>query len=419
MSAGRVSAPWAAALLPIFLAAGTFKSSPVLEQIPGDLTVLAAALIAVLALHALLGRLAYGPSPRALGWAALLYGSFALGLLGASLDLDYTSTKVPALFALTLGCAFAGSVLLVFDERRRTWLVRGTLAAGLFTLLLYYLAPTSDVALAGRAALEGSSTIAPGRFAGAALIVIVVWLITARPRPLLVIGACIVGLLLVRLTLDTGSRGPLVAVGLGLLALLPVRLTGRRLSRTLAALGVFAAAAWYYYANASTEVQERFQALLANDRGRSVNLREYMWDRAWEVAQDHPFGIGWGNLSEHLGGVSNYPHNILLEVAAEAGWIAGAGLIVVVLAAYRRVYRHARATSEPASLALIALLTFWVANAMVSGDVNDNRGVFIFAGACLAIARSPAPGGRQPGRSRTGQDPRDEPAGSRRPLAAR
>lgn len=375
---------WPVAVLTVFLAAGTLKASPLLAGLPVDLTGFCAALLALTALNAMLGAVVH----RVAVGGAWIFGALVVWAIGAIDEprTEYAAQKGITLLVLTLGCAFVGALLLVRTQTQRRWLIDGTVVVGVVVVVLYLIAPTSNAALEGRAAIEGSNTIAPGRYTGAALVALLTMMAVKRVRwwvalvPLL--GTA--GLLWA-----TGSRGPLVAVAVSMLVVMPLVLSSRHRARALLVAALAGGLAMYYFAHSTAQVQDRLSVLLANDKGQSVYERLYMWSTTWQVFQDSPTGVGWGGLAPDLYPIARYPHDLVLEMAAEGGVVALLALAVVVVVAYMRGFRNAR-SGDWTALALVALLTFWLTNALVSGDLNDNRGVFLFAGACIALGRCPA-----------------------------
>jgi hypothetical protein len=79
-----------------------------------------------------------------------------------------------------------------------------------------------------------------------------------------------------------------------------------------------------------------------------------------------------------------YPHNLLLETSLESGWLCGTATAAVLAAAL------ASAARGGGDAVLFAGLVFCAVNALVSGDVNDNRALMAFLGA--ALSRWPDPG---------------------------
>lgn len=376
---------WPAALLPVFVAAGLFKASPAFSFVPFDLTLALGAVIALAGANAVVRSLRLGEQ-TGLGWVLGGACVVAVGAFRAP-DLPYADTKVLALAALTLGCAFAGAILLVRTAEQRAWLMGGTVAVGLAVAVLYWLAPSTDVTLYGRIALEGSDTIAPGRYGGAALVVLVVLTLARKVR--LVVAAPVAVVLLV-LIFGSGSKGPLVAAVIALVALVPLMGRMRRHGRAVFTLAAVAALGVYLFGRAGAAARARFELLLADDRGVSVTGREHLWAVGWDTFEAHPLlGIGWGGLEPLLPPLARYPHNAVVEVAGEAGLLGLLGFVALVVVAYRRVYAQAR-TGDLTAVCLVALLTFWLVNAMVSGDLNSNRGLFVMAGACVALRQAQA-----------------------------
>jgi O-antigen ligase len=72
-----------------------------------------------------------------------------------------------------------------------------------------------------------------------------------------------------------------------------------------------------------------------------------------------------------------YPHNILLELLAEMGWI---GLLLVLLPFVRFPLSFVQGSSEVLHmrLGLLALSIFWLLNVQLSGDLVDSRYLWTF-----------------------------------------
>lgn len=367
------------ALLVLLIGAGTLKSLPALAGLPFDLTAGIAGALGVATCFAWFGGLFRFP-PGTVAWLVLVLTFLLPGALAVSGT--YAELKVLGIFALTLPAMLAASFLM-----RRPGRVHGLLWAsvglGVVLAVLVFLGATAtDVTT-----VDAAGTIAVARLTGAGLMALTVLTVTRQVRLTIAIP---VGLLIMTPMIATGSRGPVLAVVLtgGLLLLLN---RGRGLAATSFVLAALGFAGWWTYDHASPAARERFGLLFQADRGSSVNVRIDLLHQAWAIAQEQLLGIGWGGLAHHLYPLAPYPHNIVLEVAAEGGWIALATLVVVWLVAASRAYQL---RSDPAALGALALLVYWTLNAMVSGDLNDNRGVFVLIGVCLALKLRERPDGR-------------------------
>lgn len=359
--------------LAVVLYAGFFKGSPLLASFPIDLTVLGVALT-------LLGLFSAGlVDPSRIRPALPVIGLWLIFLLGVgryAAD-SYATIKVERLYGITLIAAVGAVVLLKSERRQRAW-VLVQIGLGVLLSVSAVLAPAPTFLSGDNAlALEGSNTIAAGRAAGVAVVgCLVLALLGTQRRALLTL----LGLGLVYPLLNSGSRGPVAAAILAviLVALLAPSVALRRFTRlSLIAASILIG---YYTVRSDTVggVGRVTSTLFAgNFSDTSSEARATLWRDAVTFIVRHPFGSGWGGLSNprdgfhllgHLG--LNYPHDVLLEITAEAGWVAGAAAVAFLWLGLRRLRR---AASDPYQAALFGIAIFFVLNALVSGDVNDNR----------------------------------------------
>jgi O-antigen ligase len=192
----------------------------------------------------------------------------------------------------------------------------------------------------------------------------------------------------------TGSRGPLLMLG-GTVALTMVAVMlkpGRRMRALLliAALGVVAVGA-ILSGLIPVAAVDRFESLWNGaNADTSARSRLLVMDVAWRLFMTYPiFGRGVGSVSAFgVGRDLIYPHNILLELGAETG-LVGLGLFLSLMSMvlWRLLARlHHEANQEAIWPILFATLLFTLSNAMVSGDLNDGRDMWMLAG--IAIASS-------------------------------
>src|SRR3546814_9212614 len=91
-----------------------------------------------------------------------------------------------------------------------------------------------------------------------------------------------------------------------------------------------------------------------------------------------------GNLRLH-------PHNIIQEIAVDAGWLAAAAFVILIGAigvlTIRASFRALADATDPCpirTLVVFAALSYWFWCAAFSGDVNDNRPLWAMIGMALA-----------------------------------
>ena len=166
----------------------------------------------------------------------------------------------------------------------------------------------------------------------------------------------------------TESRGPLLAALLAVIVFLVG--AAPKVSETAAAGIIFSAGsavAALYFVPAS--LPERVSELLLSP-GSAVesSLRTDLWSVTMPMIAENPFGVGYGNWSAEAATLIGWPHNLFLEVFAEAGWIPGITLVFATAVVVVRLARRSRGDSV-ASLVL-ALLVAAIVEVSASGDLN-------------------------------------------------
>lgn len=370
------TAPWTArdvagpSVLVLLLYAGYIKANPLLADLPVDLTLLALVGVLVGVAGVVLARGADVLLPA--GAVAVLLCAVP-GVLLASAN-PYATDKVSKL-ALTAVAGLA-PLFLVTTARRRSVFVWAHVAVGGVLAVGALLTPARESETI-RLASEGADTIATGRALGVAAVVLIVLAIAAprvsmTGRLVALVGAAVLAYFLV----GTGSRGPLLAVAAAIVVV-TVAMPGRgRLLRACVVVGGLLVPLWLLVVDSGQEGASRIRDTLSG-RASSGELRFAIWHDALVAVRDHPLGVGWGDFwtvlspgARHTPSYTQYAHDVVLESTVEGGWLAGAAVVVVIVAGLALLVRGAR---RHGAHALLAIGVFVVVNALVSGDVNDNR----------------------------------------------
>lgn len=372
--------------LALFLLAGVFKADPRLSFIPVDLTLLCA-----LAVAGFCGlrffRDGFG-APQELGWLVLIWAAFIPPLLWTDSAYPYPREKIQRLYTLT----FLASVAPLFLLRTRQDLERFFNA---FLILALILGLQAVLLIATGTSLHrvtvfGSNTINLGRAVGLALIWVVVRGLDTgftfrRLFAIAVLGVTLIG---------AGSRGPIAATVFAFFVI-SLRLPGRsffNVAGVAVLLGAILAVGLSVAPGGSSRRVEAFFVQGQIDESGEERLDQY--DRALSQMMDEPFGIGWGGYAvrgRSQGFAREYPHNFVLEVGVEAGWLGLVVFLGVILLALRRSWVHAR-RGPPAVRMLLAMVVYYVINASFSGSLNDNRILFVAVAAGVLAARFVARG---------------------------
>jgi len=372
-----------AIVLTLFLLSGWLKGDPRLAWLPVDLTVLTLAAVVIL-LCVDFGLYRAKPSLNLYLILALFISTLpALLSTGAT---HYAGEKVRNFYTLTLFAALAPPLLLRWKEDLGRFL---TTLAFVSTLLgieaaLSMLGSHSVSLLRINAA--GSNTIALGRAVGTVILWLMFCWMSERLRtryalPLL----AFLSVMLVA----SGSRGPLIATALGLVILLVAYPPSmRRLKHLALATVVVVGLVILSISFLPSMSITRITSFFSGEMGESGGSRMVYWQEGLQKSLENPQGLGWGGFAVHFGvfggAVREYPHNMLVEVFLEGGWLAGFCFLGLILFALQRALLYARRRS-PAERAIFVLLIFFLFNALASGDLNDNRLFFCFLGLALAF----------------------------------
>jgi O-antigen ligase len=384
------------ALLAVAVSQGTLKSLWPFVTLPGDLLLLSTAAVVVACVLAVrrhgLPRLQGGVA----GSSALMLVLVALMLVGGIRSLVPGATYKAVYFEVFSATLFAAAIILLRDPAGLARLAAGTVVAG-FVVALSARAgtgPNEPLTVAG-----GNEIVAALYPAAGALAAITALAMSSRGvrRVLWLAAAAYLTIMAIR----AGSRGvllSLVAAGLATTALL-IAHAHNRARATLVAASVGLVIAVGFGAVAGPVALARYTRLSNDPR------RAYMRDRAVEFAVDNPLGTGIGGFAVNLpemGPTSGVPvpHNVVLELLTDGGAIT-AGVFLALLAVAAR--GAARGRREPGGVFVVATLVFSFVGALGSDDVNGARGLWVFAGAAVALeamarARA-APSATRPGLS--------------------
>jgi len=89
-----------------------------------------------------------------------------------------------------------------------------------------------------------------------------------------------------------------------------------------------------------------------------------------------------------LGEVLQYPHNIFLELSVECGLACAFYFALSISALLWFLWVQGTHPRNTYARILLQLVLFYVINASVSGDINDNR--YLLAVLCLGMTYSPS-----------------------------
>lgn len=356
---------------------GQIKSNPALSWIPGDLTVWVSALVFV---SAVASRVERGRASKALLAPFVLMAFLLMGLFQADFQ-GYGLTKIVTLFTVTFLCMLAPFYLLRSLGQQKVFLLALAMLGTLVSVATL-IRPDRPASYSVEIMFPGTDTIGTARVAATALIVLALLALSKYKTRTTLLGLLAVAVVPLIVLLATQSRGPLLGTVIGISAALLTAAAFRRI-RVRAIIGVsIAIAALAAYAIVGGD---RLARLFDGSLDNSASARLDYWGGAFSHIQTVPWGIGWGNFANLPGieaGANLYPHNLVLGISLEGGWLAG--LAVCVYLSWALIASSRNSLDVPSAI-VFALLVFSVLNALVSGDINSNRLMWMLISSALAV----------------------------------
>lgn len=392
-------ARWIPALLTAaFVLSGSFKEVGALAALPVDATLLLAVVVGGLVVWEMLWR----PIPRAVhvavfGFLLLLPAAFFTAAT------PYGEDKALRLFTITFLSMLAPALLIRDRADVRRHLIALAAVAGVVVGGGLFNPRLSSNYAGAPITTESVDTIGLGT-AAAVVVVIMTMALIWKAWPLLL--TLPVGAASMYVLLQSGSRGPLfsaviaVVVGTFLVRVRP------SLRRGLVVLSLVAVGVLVSFSLAPEYSRGRILNFFEGNNSGSVDNRVRLIEVGIDQITRHPFGIGLGGFEGAAFGGYFYPHDLPVEVLAEAGVILGGAFLVWI--GYCAVRAHFASVDFTGGTAF-AVLVCVIGKSLVSGDLNDNRLTFYVLGVGLAagllVARSALETAAQPLRRSTAESP--------------
>lgn len=224
----------------------------------------------------------------------------------------------------------------------------------------------------GRLAVLGGGPIIYARFMGV-LCIISLYRVFETEKYLKWLPPAVIALILLFLT---GARGPFLANFITIFLLLFFWRRKWKFNLKFYALGLISIIIISFspfWNQLISFIQNRIIALTFIQRHTAG--RTSLYAGAWEAIRENPiFGFGLDyfqtlNIRDHT-----YPHNLLLEIGVEGG-VIGLTLFFLVLGWALITFFKKRNEIDVLSC---CLFIFFLINSQFSGDIYDNRGVFLF-----------------------------------------
>jgi len=370
----------------LFLLANIFKPNPETNDSSFDLTVFTAILCLIFVAWQYFQSRQRSFKPALL--MLFLFVLFVPSLVWTDWN-AYAIEKASRFYTLTLLAAIAPIFVVRSAEHLRRFL-------GGFVFLCSIVAGTALVVLLSqgeeldRLAVLDATTIVTGR--AIAIVILTVSLLWFEPgsKKLLLGGALVV---LPTLLVATGAKGPLVAtpLTLGLALILFGSKIRRYLPRILLVLALSSGVLWFSLPLLPGTSLFRVGTFVLGQFGSSEMDRTAFYSETLRGIVASPQGLGLGGFASKFGvaggEIREFPHNIVLEVFLEGGWLAGAYFVYLLWYGLKHVFVLGKNSQHAVLYQLLFCFTvFSLLNDLVSGELNDSKVLMAFLGLSIGLA---------------------------------
>lgn len=359
-------------------ASGAFKTSPYIANLPIDLTLIAFAVTTGIVASILLMRDHLSVSRGVILplWLLLAMLPGLIWVQGSA----YSIEKATIFFTISAACII-GPVVLIRATNDVRILLQGILLVGVVLAITAFLGLTSNEPQSRVGAFDGS-VLHAAKWAGTAAVGCIVWATSRRSHSLFAAAVAFVSVVAV---IATGTRAAAIGVVGSTLVVLAVQHgQGRgRIARLMFAVPVLATATLYSLSavpgRSRSRVEEAFRDLSGTFE---ENIRLEAVSDSVGLIIARPLGVGLGRWPEYSGTPLAYPHNLVFEVGAEAGWAAMLLISLYLAVAARCAWRY---SDKIYGQILLGILLFLVIQSLSSGDINSQRLLYVVASSCIML----------------------------------
>jgi O-antigen ligase len=307
---------------------------------------------------------------------------------------SYPKTKIELFLAQSVPLLLAGMLIALRPTTFRLYilLTLGVALAGAVVLTQHL--SSNDATQVFTARFSIGTTYNPiwvGRTAAIGVLISLALILGDFSRRISVVGYISLPFLAVAL-LASGSRGPVVALLAALVVLVGLVMQNRPLRRRLAqiAVGVVVSLVVAALIVPSSAVDRSASFLFGNSSGLSSNGRTQLWDTALSLFYSHFWtGVGTGGFARYAPPPVLYPHNIVLEAAAELGVLGMAVLVAFLFLSLRtsfRTWREATSHEDRIAAALIlSILVATVLNSLLSDAIETTDTLCLVVGLAYGL----------------------------------
>ena len=376
----------------LFLFAWAYKANPSLEWVPIDLTQLFFTLSVCSGILVFLAeKKRFKRKATGVVFSALVFVLYILLSKTWTVGNVYAGEKALYFSTLTLWALVACAFIIASDKKRLIRFIRFLLIVSVWIAIestLVFLKGGNDVINA-----MTSNYLALGYTLGMGLIISAAYGLLSEKSLAKRTFMLILSLYFAFLLLVMGGRGPFLSLAISLFVPLSfgsslVEINKPKLKKytafiTALFLSIFFVSLYLYLKDSLTSTLYRMLLFLEPGMGSSAGTRLGYYltsEKLWLLKPLLGYGIGSWPILNGLPDTNSYPHNLIFEILVElglTGLILFGSMVFTALKGFKR--SHNSQTLFFGSIILMMFVNAFTGS-MLSGDLNDNRMVFVLLG---------------------------------------
>ncbi len=382
-------------LFVLFIFAGQYKTDPRFSWIPVDLTGFLFAITVLFALLIVLCDYRFQIQKKSLVLIVISFAfvSYVTTSLLWSTGYLYATKKAFYIATLTFWSLVAPAIVIANDRQR--------INRFFFVLLLFACWVAFEAFLAfqesegvGFVTALGTNYLGISRIISLGVIIATIYFMYLSDDFIKKLFFLLMLVVFMTLLMLIGGRAPFLVTFLAILVpfIIGVRISEnhlllikRQLISLVVILVIILGIICYLFLTGELTTTLRRIIVLLNEPGggRSASLRLEYYISSFELWLANPFfgyGIGSWPILMEMGDVRSYPHSLFFEIISELGIIGIMIFVSLITYAIRMLGSWSVIRNDPMRLLIAMLFVSALMNALISGDIPDNRFLFVTLG---------------------------------------
>lgn len=378
-------------LFALFLFAWAYKADPKFEWVPIDLTQLFFILSICSGIFVFLAeKKRFKKKATVIVFSCILFVVYVLISLTWTVSDIYAHQKALNFSILTLWTVIAGAFIIASDKVRLTRFIK------LILLLAIWIAVESTIEyLSSRSSIINlnSNYLALGYTLGMGVLICTAYGLLSGGSQAKRILMIFLSLYFLFVLFILGGRGPLISTVISLS--IPLLFRSKHVQSNKSKLKkyttfvvilfliIFLISLYLYSSGSLTATLYRMLLFLEPGMGQSAGTRiDYylISEKLWLTKPVFGYGIGSWPILNGLPDANFYPHNMVMEILVELGLVGLFLLCLTVFLALKGFIKQNKKSNLFLGTVVLMLFMNAFIGAMFSGDINDNRILFLFLG---------------------------------------